>query len=262
MTFFGDFDIAQLCLYLFWAFFLGLVIYLQRESAREGYPLELESRGGKPGDLADVGPYGVPSPKTFRLPHGLGEVKAPNPEKDVKEITDRKFNMKAMFGANGGPYVPTGDPMQAGVGPGAWAERGDHPDYTLHGEAKIVPLRSHNEWGVHQRDSDIRGWQVIGCDGVKAGVVRDLWVDRSESMFRYVEITCESGENVLAPMTCCLVSVPDKAVYVDSIRHDHFPGVPSLRTEGQITLLEEDKVMAYYAGGKLYATEARAEPLL
>ena len=38
--FFSNFDIAQLSLYLFWAFFFGLVIYLQRENMREGYPLE------------------------------------------------------------------------------------------------------------------------------------------------------------------------------------------------------------------------------
>ena len=37
--FFSNFDIAQLSLYLFWAFFIGLVIYLQRENMREGYPL-------------------------------------------------------------------------------------------------------------------------------------------------------------------------------------------------------------------------------
>ena len=40
--FFPNFDIARLSLYLFWAFFIGLVIYLQRENMREGYPLENE----------------------------------------------------------------------------------------------------------------------------------------------------------------------------------------------------------------------------
>ena len=29
-----------------------------------------------------------------------------------------------------------------------------------------------------------------------------------------------------------------------------------------MTKLEEDKIMAYFAGGNLYATPARAEPLL
>ena len=33
-------DGAQITLYAFWAFFLGLVYYLRREDKREGYPLE------------------------------------------------------------------------------------------------------------------------------------------------------------------------------------------------------------------------------
>ena len=38
--------------------------------------------------------------------------------------------------------------------------------------------------------------------------------------------------------------------------------VPGLRNPDQITFLEEDKITAYYAGGTLYATPARAEPFL
>ena len=68
--FFSNFDLAQLCLYLFWAFFIGLVIYLQRENNREGFPLETES-----GDMAlSQGAYSPTDPKTFKLPHGRGEV--------------------------------------------------------------------------------------------------------------------------------------------------------------------------------------------
>lgn len=36
----GYIDVAQVVLYIFWAFFFGLVIYLLRENKREGYPLE------------------------------------------------------------------------------------------------------------------------------------------------------------------------------------------------------------------------------
>jgi photosynthetic reaction center H subunit len=34
------FDGAQIVLYAFWLFFIGLIIYLRREDKREGYPLE------------------------------------------------------------------------------------------------------------------------------------------------------------------------------------------------------------------------------
>jgi photosynthetic reaction center H subunit len=33
-------DGAQIALYAFWFFFIGLIIYLRREDKREGYPLE------------------------------------------------------------------------------------------------------------------------------------------------------------------------------------------------------------------------------
>jgi photosynthetic reaction center H subunit len=38
--------------------------------------------------------------------------------------------------------------------------------------------------------------------------------------------------------------------------------VPGLANPDQITLQEEDKIVAFYGGGHLYATPQRAEPLL
>ena len=51
-------DVAQLVLYAFWAFFFGLIYYLQRESHREGYPMDSD-RG-----LIQGFP-GAPPPKTY-----------------------------------------------------------------------------------------------------------------------------------------------------------------------------------------------------
>jgi len=52
-------DVAQVMLYLFWIFFGSLVIYLNRESKREGYPLD----SGNPND-PDIGLVSMPAPKT------------------------------------------------------------------------------------------------------------------------------------------------------------------------------------------------------
>ena len=41
-TFYETFDVAQLLLYVFWIFFFGLVLYLHRESKREGFVSEAE----------------------------------------------------------------------------------------------------------------------------------------------------------------------------------------------------------------------------
>ena len=38
-----------------------------------------------------------------------------------------------------------------------------------------------------------------------------------------------------------------------------FAGVPGLKSPDQITLLEEEKVMAYYGGGSLYGAPGRGE---
>ena len=35
-------DVAQIVLYLFWAFLAALIFYVRREDKREGYPLESE----------------------------------------------------------------------------------------------------------------------------------------------------------------------------------------------------------------------------
>lgn len=262
MTIVGDFDIAQLCLYAFWVFFFCLIVYLQRESAREGYPLELETKGGGPGRIEDVGPFGVPAPKTFRLPHGQGEVTVPNPAKDAREITDRHFAMRAVAPFSGAPFAPTGDPMADGIGPAAWAERADHPDLTVHGEPKITPMSASNEWSVSDLDRDIRGYAVIGCDGLPAGTVSDLWVDRSEYLIRYVEVALADGGSVLCPMNCVAIPRAGREVRVHSLKAAQFAGVPRAKAAGTLTHLEEERIMAYYAGGKLYADARREEPWL
>ena len=41
-----------------------------------------------------------------------------------------------------------------------------------------------------------------------------------------------------------------------------FADVPGLRNADQITMLEEEKISAYYGAGTLYATPERQEPLV
>jgi len=104
----GNLDIAMLSLWAFFGFFIGLVIYLNKESRREGYPLEEESDGRIwPDDLMD-GPR-----KEFHLAHGHGTVYAP--PTTPRDPVDIKA-VKAWRGA-GSPYVPTGNPLVDGIGP-------------------------------------------------------------------------------------------------------------------------------------------------
>ena len=49
---------------------------------------------------------------------------------------------------------------------------------------------------------------------------------------------------------------------VKAITGAQFADVPGTKRDDQITMLEEEKIMAYYAGGHLYATPERAEPFI
>ena len=242
-------DVAQLVLYAFWIFFFGLIYYLQRESHREGYPMD-------PG--RDNGPVtpGWPTarPKTYELEDGRTFV-APDPNR-----ADGAYSATPTHRWAGSPLDPVGDPLLAGVGPGAWAARADHPDMTLEGEAKIVPLRAASDHGVARQDTDPRGLPVYGADKAVAGVVRDMWVDKSEMMFRYIEVDLKSGGSVLLPVN--FSRIRKDGVSVHALLAEQFANVPKTRSPEQVTLLEEEKIMAYYGAGLLYATPDRMEPLL
>ncbi len=248
-------DVAQLVLYVFWAFFFGLIFYLRREDRREGYPLE-----SAPGKLVNPGLIFVPQPKVFRLGHGGGTVSAPNGLRDTRAVPG-----EPIAPWPGAPLVPTGDPMLGGIGPGSYAERADVPDMTFEGEPKIVPLRSAHEFSIAPNDPDPRGMTVIGCDGEIGGTVTDVWVDKSEYIIRYLEVTTPSAQgqrSVLLPMNFAKVDGRRGQVKVRSVRGQHFAIAPERRVADQVTLLEEERIVAFYGAGTLYAEASRQEPLL
>jgi photosynthetic reaction center H subunit len=156
--------------------------------------------------------------------------------------------------------------MLDAIGPATYANRADHPDMTVHGEAKIVPLRVAPAFFINPKDPDPRGMSVKACDGQIAGKITEAWVDRAEPQVRYYEVTLPSGKVVLLPAT--LVQFPmfgltkTDYVHVKAITAAQFADVPGIKHPDSITLLEEDKIMAYYAGGFLYATPDREKPIL
>jgi photosynthetic reaction center H subunit len=152
--------------------------------------------------------------------------------------------------------------MKDGVGPASYAMRADVPDVTVDGEDKIVPMRIATGFSVADRDPDPRGMQVIGADGQVAGIVREVWVDRSEIVIRYLEVNVNGGGRVMLPWNFCRVDRNRGQIRVKSILSTQFADVPKIASNDSITLLEEDKVCAYYGGGHLYALPSRAEPLL
>ncbi len=243
-------DVAQIVLYMFWAFFAGLIIYLIRENKREGYPLETAN-----GTVEGWPP--APRPKTYLLSDG-STVQAPN----GKGIA-RNYSAEPANRFNGAPLEPVGDPLLAGVGPGAWAERMDHVELTFEGAPKIVPLRTLADYAVAELDRDPRGLPVIGTDGETGGTVVDLWVDTSEATVRHLEVAVQLADgatrSVLLPINFCRIT--RRGVRVGALYAAQFSGVPGTRDPQQLTMLEEEKIMAYWGAGLLFADDDRAEPL-
>jgi photosynthetic reaction center H subunit len=249
-------DVAQVVLYAFWVFFAGLIYWLRQEDRREGYPLETDN----PRRVAGIGGIGiVPAPKTFLLPEG-GTYEAPSLRRDDREIlADR------TAASSGSPIEPQGDPMLSGVGPASYAQRADHPELTRDGSDAIVPMRVATGYSV-SAGPDPRGFEVVATDGKVAGKVTDIWVDRAEAFARYLEVELSSdagGEGTrLVPVPMLRVSAKNRRVDVSAIRAAHFGKVPVLKEADRVTVLEEERISAFYAGGRLYAEPKRLGPVV
>jgi photosynthetic reaction center H subunit len=248
-------DVAQIVLYAFFAFFAGLIFYLRREDRREGYPFESEAAGRQ----KERGFLLIPTAKSFQLTHG-SPVSAPRFDVDPRALRAAKIAPWP-----GAPFEPTGDPMTAEVGPGAYALRADVAEQTYDGRDLIVPIRVASNYAVASENGDPVGASVIGADGRPGGVVKDLWVDRGEGVLRYYEVeTTGSGapQRVLLPVTFSNVDLRRKRINVAAILGAQFDGVPATRNADQVTRLEEERITAYYGAGTLYATPQRSEPIL
>jgi photosynthetic reaction center H subunit len=174
----------------------------------------------------------------------------------------------------GAPLEPIGNPLTAGIGPGAWAERADRPDLTIKGLPRIVPMRVATDFFVAHEDPDPRGLDVKGMDGVVGGRVVDLWVDRSEPCLRYIEIEVSSGGRRLMPVPFLRIPrakgwfplmTPGPSashVQIDVLKGGDFAGIPQTKSPDLVTLLEEDKISAYFGAGSLWNSDLRFGPLV
>ncbi|MEM9287800.1 MAG: photosynthetic reaction center subunit H [Pseudomonadota bacterium] len=253
----GSIDVAQLVLYAFWLFFAGLIWYLQAESRREGYPLEEDVTGKYNKD-----PWlSLPKPKVFKLRHGHGTRIYPNPDnRDKRPIAARRASAIA-----GAPLIPTGNPLKDGVGPAAWAERPDYPDAMADGSDKIIPIARTAHFKVAEGDLDPIGVNVMAADGQIVGQITDVWVDQAESMIRFFEMSVGDERRIIPLHFAKLQNARggrSKVYYVDALASDLFKDVPQLASPDRITMLEEEKIMAYYGGGGLYGMPGRGEPVL
>ena len=245
VNFFGNFDLASLAIWSFWLFFAYLIYYLQTENMREGYPLEDEEGNLSP----NQGPFPLPANKTFKRPHGQGDLTVPRDARgDRPDLALARTNT-----SNGFPFAPTGNPLADGVGPASWAPREDRPELDAHGHAKITPMGGHADFFV-SAGRDPRGLPVVSRDDQVVGHVTEMWIDASEHLVRYLQFDLESEWGTgsrLVPIG--LAKIKERWVDIASLNAHAFDGVPQIRGGNQITKLEEEKVSAYYGGGRLFS---------
>jgi photosynthetic reaction center H subunit len=250
----GYIDVAQLVLYAFWLFFAGLIWYLLRENKREGYPLESDRRGR----VKVVGWPAPPPSKTYRMANGHA-VTVPRKEGPPP------LNAEPVGPWPGAPLAPTGEPLQSRLGPAAYPERDEICDVTIDGVPKIVPLRIAQGFSLAEGDPDPRGMPVLGADGEVGGTLTDLWVDRSDPLVRYYEITVPSaaGDRItLMPHNFGHINMGESVVKVSALNGAQFALAPSPASREQVTFREEDACGAFFAGGLLFASPDRSEPIL
>ena len=120
-------------------------------------------------------------------------------------------------------------------------------------------MRKLHEISISTIDTNPIGLAVIAADGEKAGTVTDVWVDHMEMLIRYLEVDV-GGTKTLLPINFSKIGKRD--IKVQSILADQFKHVPKTKHPEEVTLLEEEKIMAYFGAGTLYATPSRQEPLL
>jgi photosynthetic reaction center H subunit len=247
----ANIDVAQIVLYAFWIFFFGLIFWIRREDRREGYPLESDN----PRNISNIGPILLPKKKTFILPEG-GTYDAPNYVRD-----ERAFAIQRSAPSAGAPSMPVGDPLLSEVGPASWCARHDIVEETRDGRDCVIPMRVATEFR-HFGGADPRGWDVLAADQQVVGKVSDMWVDRADVCVRYLEVELEGGEVRLVPMPMSVVRNEAKQLEVEALESHQFTHVPTTKEADRITMLEEEKISAFFAGARMYANDKRMGPLV
>ena len=168
----------------------------------------------------------------------------------VKALYPR-INRTYKFDSVDNKTVPC-DAMDDGVGAASWAPRRDVPELDGKGHPKLRPM-SHCEGFIVSAGTNPVGMKVGGRDKKLVGHISELWVDEPEQLIRYLEIelTAElGGGKRLVPMPLCKIN--PGYVAIRSLTSDRFAGIPTTKSDDKVTLLEEDKISGYVAGGNLY----------
>jgi photosynthetic reaction center H subunit len=81
-------------------------------------------------------------------------------------------------------------------------------------------------------------------------------------LFRYLEVVlADNSRTVLVPVNFTRIT-RRQGVKVHALYAHQFADIPAPRHAETVTSLEEEKILAYFGAGLLYADADRSEPLL
>ena len=237
-------DLAQVLIVAFVLFWFGLVWYIRREDKREGYPLEESIPTLRHGI---VGWPDAPAPKLYTRLEG-GVVALP------QEYERRELRAQPRELHPGAPLYPVGEPLLAGIGPGAYTLRRDEPFVLMDGRPQLQPLRKTPHLVCVDPDLDPRGQRALGVDFADAGICVDVWWDDESKIPRYLEVELNEGAGRrLVPIFYCSLRTKASAFRCDAVTGAQFKLAPMIRRPDVITAREEDRVNGFWAGGHLYS---------
>ena len=81
-----------------------------------------------------------------------------------------------------------------------------------------------------------------------------------EPLNKSLEVEIPGGRRVMVPVNFSRIT--RRGVHVRAILSAQFAGIPGTKSDEQVTRLEEEKIVAYFGAGLLYAEPSRAEPLV
>ena len=175
-----------------------------------------------------------------------------------QEYARRDLNASVRERSPGAPIYPTGDPLLAGVGPGAYTLRRDEPFLMHDGSRQLAPLRDATDYHCVDPERDPRGLRMYGDDYVEVGTVTDVWIDKGSKILRYLEVALDGEpKHRLVPIFYAQFWRKTKSFKLDCLSSTQFAKAPILRHPDIVTAREEDRINGFYAGGYMYSTPLR-----
>ena len=109
----------------------------------------------------------------------------------------------------------------------------DSTNFTGDPSATLSPLKTLKNFKVAKDNLDVRGWEVLGADGRKLGVVDDLIVDETLMKVRYLDVDIDSSlihdnpdHHLLVPIGSARLQEDGDKVFVNHLDQMTLPRYP------------------------------------